>query len=82
MTRFLAGVSLTLLAVIGIGSTTTGAFAANLQPDSLILHRTYNGTVEIAGDLIRMQYTAGHLYAEIADLAADGIFRNGFEVMP
>ena len=81
--RFLAGASLLLLALAATGSTTSvQATVASTTPDALVIFHGYDGQTTIAGDLIQMQYTQGHLYAEITDLTADGIFRNGFEVMP
>lgn len=58
------------------------ALAAADLPDVLVVERTYDGPVESAGHLARMQYTGGHLFVEWVNTTADGIFHDGFEGAP
>lgn len=80
MTHFPAGVIRALRALVIIGLTISAAPAATTAtPTGLVIHRTYDGAVEIAGDVPFISYSNGRLLVEITDLGADGIFRNGFE---
>lgn len=52
---------------------------ALVNADALIVYHGYSGAVTIAADIEQFRYVNGHLYVEMIDYGADGIFHNGFE---
>ncbi|GAA0721453.1 hypothetical protein [Dokdonella soli] len=50
-------------------------------PDVLVIEHTYDGVVQTVGHVTNWQYTGGHMLLEYVP-DGDGIFRNGFEVVP